>query len=291
MKKVIFLALALLIPGWADENSGPGRKTLVSEEWGTIFCQENCTVKSDPMGIRHRINSDKGPISLARSVDGWLLQAPNQNLRLRLVDGLDGGRRWVVSFNSAVYTFEQKRNDYSWRFPGDQVFFTLREGELRGALGSQGFYRMHKHNGGVSYQIESEAGTSEVLLGKKKTSGRNYRYVVVQQSGEELKRHPYLVRGVVFENGPVGIFIKMPRNPVLEALDWSQVWSVPSTVDYPAAKVVEPRPKNKDPLQAVEADQDPFGDKRNSFDKDRSMTDRPKDSSSSGNSTWSLPPK
>ena len=277
----------------ADEFSGPGRKTLVNEEWGTIFCAENCTVKADAMGTRQRILTEKGPISLAKSIDGWLLQAPNQNLRLRATHPLEGGSRLQVLFNAKSYSFELKGNDYRWNFPEDRVFFTMREGELRGALGNQGAYKMHKHTGGLSYQVESEAGASEVLVARKK-QGKSFRYMLVQQTGEELARHPYLVRGVLFENGPVGVYIRMPKNPVLEALDWSMVNTIASTIAFPEAKAPVVKEKARDPLQAVEAgrDEDPLGLKRKPYSKDKSMTDLPT-APAAGDSDpeWSVPPK
>lgn len=278
---------------WADELSGPGRKTLVKEEWGTIFCQDTCAVRSDISGSHHWLTTDKGKISLSRSIDGWLVQSPNQNLRLRRQDGMDGSRRVMVTFNSATYVFQNKLNDYLWMFPGNRVFFTLREGEVRGALGPEGAFKMHKKSGGVAYEIDSDAGQSEVWLGRKKqgkTGG--YHYVMVKQSGEELAKHPYLVRGVIFDNGPVGMFIKMPPNPVLDALDWTLVKAIPTAVPFPEVKVVEAPTKERDPLQAVEpqANEDPLGLKR-SEGKYRDMKN-PAPPDTNGNSpTWKIPPK
>jgi len=249
----------------ADELSGPGRKTLVNEEWGTIFCQENASVRTDSTGQRHRLVTDKGNISLAKTVDGWLVQAPNQNMRLRKQMNHDGSERVMVTFNSASYVFETKANDYSWIFPGDRVFFGLREGELRSALGREGAYKMLKKSGGVAYEVESEAGESQVLLGRRKyTKFPGSHYVIVKKEGEELERHPYLVHGVVFDNGPVGMFLRMPRNPLLDALDFTFVRTFASTVPYPEAKVVETPVKERDPLQAVEParNEDPLGLKR-----------------------------
>lgn len=280
----------------ADELSGPGRKTLVAEKWGTIFCQENLQVQSDPMGLRYRIASEQGPIALARSGEGWLLQAPNQNLVIRPdLHRLDGLQRLFVQFNATRYTFEQKGNDYVWNFPGKRVFFTLREGEVRGALGQEGSFKMHKKSGGVAYDVESESGSSQVLLGRKKLKGpQNYKYVVVKQQGEDLKNHPYLVRGVVFDNGPVGVFIRMPKNPLLEALEWSQVEQVSSSIPYPETQAeAQTQPAvRRDPLQAIEAgrDEDPLKLKRKPFEKDRSMFDvsQPAEGDSS---QWSQGPR
>lgn len=299
MRKLCFAICLSSLLGWAaaDELSGPGRKTLVSEEWGTIFCQEGVRVKSDLAGRTHRLNTDKGLVSMSRSLDGWLVQAPNQNLRLRRQDGLDGSQRLLVTFNSTSYVFERRNNDYMWMFPDSQkVWFTLREGELRAALGPEGAFKMHKKTGGVAYDIDSDAGQSQVLLGRKKMGkGAGYRYVVVRQTGEELARHPYLVRGVVFENGPVGMFIKMPRNPVMDALDWSLVKAVPSTIPFPEPKVVEQRDK-RDPLQAVEGsgDEDPMGLKRIKSEQYRDMKnpETPPTPNTNGNSTqWENGPR
>ena len=277
----------------ADEFSGPGRKTIVNEDWGTIYCQESCSVRADSLGRTFRVTTDKGPISLSRCNDGWLVQAPNQNLRLRKTENFDGSRRLLVTFNSSKYLFEKKLNDYMWNFPGNKVYFTLREGELRAAIGPEGTFKMHKKKGGVAYDIDSEAGQSEVLLGRKKLSNHKYRYVVVRQSGEELARHPYMVRGVLFDNGPVGMFIKMPRNPVMDALDWTLVKAFPSSIPYPEAKVVEAPVKERDPLDAIEAgpDEDPMGLKRTKTEKYRDMKNPAPPDNNGNTPTWTLPPK
>lgn len=294
MKKfsLLLACAATLHLAQADELSGPGRKTLVNEPWGTVYCQEGCTTRSDTFGKRQYVVSDKGNISLSQTVDGWLVQAPNQNLRLRHQVNLDGSDRIMVTFNAATYVFETKANDYSWIFPGDKVFFSLREGELRSALGNEGAYKMHKKSGGVAYNIESEAGESQVLLGRKKyIKFPGSHYVIVKQDGEDLARHPYLVHGVIFDNGPIGIFVKMPRNPVLDALDFSFVKSVASKVPYPEARVVETPVKPRDPLQATEParDEDPLGLKRNEGPKRDMKNPAPDDTK--GTPQWNIVPK
>ena len=297
MKNMMFaVALAASLQlAQADELSGPGRKTLVNEEWGTVFCTDSFSTRSDQFGLRHQVESDKGKISLSKTVDGWLVQAPNQNLRLRHQVNVDGSDRVMVTFNSATYVFETKANDYTWIFPGDRVYFTLREGELRTALGNEGAYKMHKKSGGVAYNIESEAGESQVLLGRKKyTKFPGSHYVIVKKDGEELARHPYLVHGVVFDNGPVGIFVRMPRNPVLDALDFTFVRSVASKVPYPEIKVVEAPVKERDPLQAVEPDrnEDPLGLKRNEPPKRDMKNPESAPPDTKGTNQWNIvPPK
>ncbi len=116
---------------------------------------------------------------------------------------------------------------------------------------------------------------------------------MVRQSGEDLSKHPYLVRGVVFDNGPVGVFIKMPRNPVLDALDWTLVKAIPSAVPYAEVKVVEAPVKEKDPLQAVQPsrDEDPLGINRNERSKYRDMKNPAPPDSPGSSPTWTVPPK
>ena len=294
MKKISLLVAcaATFHLAQADELSGPGRKTLINEPWGTVYCDESCTTRSDTFGKRHYVMSPKGSISLSQTVDGWLVQAPNQNLRIRRQTNLDGSDRLLVTFNSASYVFETKANDYNWIFPGDRVFFGLREGEVRSALGNEGAYKMHKKSGGVAYEIESEAGESKVLLGRKKyTKFPGFHYVIVRQEGEDLARHPYLVHGVVFDNGPVGMFVKMPRNPLLDALDFNYVRSIASKVPYPEVKVVETPTKERDPLQATEApdNEDPLGLKRSEGPKRDMKNPAPTDPK--GHNQWNTVPK
>lgn len=295
MYRILALTLAcqMTFGAGADELSGPGRKTLVSEDWGTVYCLESCKVRPDSLGQRFIITTEKGPMALQRTALGWLLQSPNQNLQVRKQFSTDNSEHLLVQFNNAAYRFQKKGNDFIWSFPEDRVFFNLREGEVRGALGPSGSFKMRKHTGGVSYGIESEAGQSEVLLGRKKKKGK-FVYQVVQQTGQPLTDHPYLVRGVLFDNGPVGFFIKMPPNPVLEALEWSQLRTFANSLEFPKPKVVEAPEKPRDPLQAIEAapDEDPLGTKRKPYSKDRSMFDvNATPSPNEPDGQWSQPPK
>lgn len=272
----------------ADELSGPGRKTLVAEEWGTIFCQETCAVRGDSAQRQFRITTDKGPISLSRTSNGWVVQASNQNIRL-LHQQSQGNPRLLVTFNGSRYWFDRSPNEFCWNFPSGKTFFHLREGEVRSGIGKEGAFKIHKHSGADAYKIESEAGESEVILGRKRSKG-TVSYVLVQQSGEDLSRHPLLCRGVVFDNGPVGVFIRMPRNPVLQALDWKQVQTVGSTFPYPEPKEPVGSQPATDPLQAVEAprNEDPLHLQRKPFEKDRSMFD-PSIQAPWSDQNWSQP--
>jgi len=80
----------------------------------------------------------------------------------------------------------------------------------------------------------------------------------------------------------------------LEALDWSMVNTIASTIAFPEAKAPVVKEKARDPLQAVEAgrDEDPLGLKRKPYSKDKSMTDLPT-APAAGDSDpeWSVPPK
>jgi hypothetical protein len=292
MKRTLFAFLFLAAgAAGADDLSGPGRKTLVSADWGTIFCQEGCQVKMDPSGRQYRLSTEKGPAVLMRNGDSWVLQAVNQNIIVRQQSSYNGNEQLLVSFNGERFWFDRTPTEYSWRFPTGKTFFTLREGEVRGALGQAGSFSIHKHTGGASYQVKSDAGESEVLLGRKKRKPSGYNYQVVKQSGEELSKHPLLVRGVVFDNGPIGVYIRLPRTPLAEALPWQQVETVVSSRPFPEPKVVDTT-VTPDPLEAVVAprDEDPLGLKRKPFQKDRSMFDPTLQEPWNVN-TWSQAPK
>jgi hypothetical protein len=273
MKLAFALCLTATLAG-ADELSGPGRKTLIQEDWGTIFCQDTCVVKRDASGNHYRLETDKGLAVASRNGDGWVVQAPNQNIRVLRRQLADGSEQMWVQFNGNRYAFERQPQQYTWMFPTGKTFFTLFGGEVRSGLGKDGTWKLHKHPGGAAYQIQGETGDTEVVLGKRKKKGADADYVLIQQSGEDLSKHPHLVRGVVFDNGPIGIYVRMPKTPVLQALDWTQVETVTSTVPFPEPKL-PPVVDRRDPLQAVEAarNEDPLRMKRKPFEKDRSMFD------------------
>lgn len=299
LSSLALLALGLSSPTWGDEASGPGRRTLVEEPWGTIFCADSLQVRDQ--GDVHRVASSKGPITVSRFGAGWMVQAPNQNLQVRPPVPGSGRDGLLVTFNASRFWFETKANEYIWNFPAGKTYFTLREGEVRGALGNDGGFTMHKHAAGISYNISSEAGESEVLVGRRQRFGKPTRYVLVKKKGEDLTHHPYLVRGVVFDNGPVGVFIRLPGNPVLAALPWNLVQKVATTIPYagesvpeagatpaettitptgpagdtpaPAETTITPEEPRADPLRAVESkpNEDPLKQKRKPFEKDRSI--------------------
>src|SRR5687767_10767720 len=103
MKRTLSLCLLLVSAAAADELSGPGRKTLVAEDWGTIFCQESCPVKVDSFQHHFRVTTDKGPMVLAKTREGWLLQAVNQNINVRQQASLNGNMHMLVQFNGQRY--------------------------------------------------------------------------------------------------------------------------------------------------------------------------------------------
>lgn len=107
------LGLLLFLSGatGADELSGYGRTTLAELPWGTVFCSEDCKVRTDPDGRRWRLETPKGYVSVFRSGDTWLIQAPNQNLKLEPQDG----KSLQVAFNSSQHTVQIAPNSAQWQ--------------------------------------------------------------------------------------------------------------------------------------------------------------------------------
>lgn len=109
-KRVGLLLLLSGAPIGADELSGYGRTTLAELPWGTVFCSEDCKVRADQDGLRWRLDTPKGYVSVFRSGDSWLIQAPNQNLKLEPQDG----KSLQVTFNASQHTVEVASKGAQW---------------------------------------------------------------------------------------------------------------------------------------------------------------------------------
>lgn len=134
MKKMLSTQLLawLALSGWAtgDDLSGFGRITVAEAPWGTVYCSEDSQVRPDPSGRRWRLETPKGYVSVFHSDQSWLIQAPNQNLRLEVVQP----QQLRVTFNSAQHLLELSPEKSSWQAGRGYLPQPLPASKYRGVL-------------------------------------------------------------------------------------------------------------------------------------------------------------
>jgi hypothetical protein len=230
----VLAALVLVNPVSSDQTSGPGRVTLAEEPWGTIYCAQGCRINQDATGARWLLETSRGPVSVQRRLNGWLIQAANQNLR---VDEESQGA-WRFHFNASKYRLEKSPNRVLWSDPASQTLqYNLEEGgRSLECEGFQGRISIVENEAGDTFQIDSTAGQTRVTIKNQQVEAR----------GISLSQHPYLLPGVLLDNEVVGVYIKLPGARALAGLGWEQAPKIASQV--PFAVRIPAQPRRPDPL-------------------------------------------
>lgn len=223
----------------ADQKSGPGKRTLAETSWGTVFCNEGSTVVPGPRAGRFTVETPSGKIGVVADGDDVIVQYPDRDLRLRYRH--DGPQsELLVQFDLKNYRFLREKKELIWKFPQEEAFFRFRGTRISDVLGDRGILKVRRRVPKGLYRVFSEAGESELQV-----SGDQRSLEVVE--GELPERHFYLRRGVVFSQGPVGVFVSLPGGELFEALDWST-----------ALRIETQMPEPKQPQQAAEPERDPL---------------------------------
>ncbi|MGE0495324.1 MAG: hypothetical protein AB7S38_39325 [Vulcanimicrobiota bacterium] len=237
------LALFLLLCSglaWAE----PGNRTLLTTAWGEVFCDGSLEVTSKTPG-RFTVVTPSGPINVVADGSEVLIQYPDQALRVRQSE-TNEGHQVLVQFQNKNYRIIHQNRQVKWAFPDDEAFFRLRAGKVYDVLGSQGFLRIRRQGAPGNYRVSSDIGESHFEVAP---TG------VTTHEGEPPEAHPYLTRGVIFKEGPVGLAVYLPQGNLTGALSWTGArrYEVPlPEPKQPAAKPEEP----VDPLKANDPEWD-----------------------------------
>lgn len=234
----LLAVLICLLTGFAWAESPPGTTVLEELPWGTLFVDSTAERSSYSPG-RHRIKTPVGDVRAVVTDGDVVVQYPNRDLRVRhRVDGDSG--ELLVQFQSKNYRFKRKgKYELSWHLPGEEIFFRYRGPRIYDALGDASLLKVRRRKEKGLYWVTSDRGQSEVQV-----QGSGLTLV----EGEAPASHPYLMRGMVFRQGPVGIFVRLPGGELFEALDWTSARSVVAQMPPPKEKPIEE--PEVDPLKA-----------------------------------------
>ena len=152
----------------------------------------------------------------------------------------------ITDFEGQRYRIRKSAREVGWVLPGQEVFFRTYGGKIASVLGSSDFLKVTRDTKGGRIAVESNAGTSDVLLRKGKLEVFD---------GPELQSHIYFVRGLAFQRGPITLEIPLPAEPFLNALPADRYLWVKGKATSPAA---EPDPGQEQPLEQGQSPMDPL---------------------------------
>lgn len=251
MKRLVLLVLLVAAAALADRGPDTGHLSVLSERWGEIYCTKECSFSHH--GPRTTINTPRGPVVVAESGNFLNIQFPGHTARVRHTEG-----EVLVQFGGQNYRFVQKdKRELKLQFPDETVYYALSNGGVRSILGPNGAVTVNKNTQLKTFTVTSEAGTSTLQVratpNPKKKKDRQLRLTVV--NGEAPEKHPYLYRGVRFEDGGVGIFVPLlAGGPLLQSLDWKATRLVSYSAGAPTAKAATPAGPAANPLKAAPTD-------------------------------------
>lgn len=246
------LALVLLgAPSWGETLSTPEYRLVidptakvtqrVDNGWEVIM-----TVEKD--GERARIRW---------KTDGFTAIFPDGTLRAQLSpNATRAAYELTTDFEGKRYKITRSAREVSWILPGQEVFFRTFGGKVSSVVGTSDFLRITRDTKGGRISLESQAGTSDVLLRKG---------TLEVFDGPEVLAHTYFVRGLAFQRGPLTLEVPLPEEPFLNALPANRYLLVPSTAkpattpetpEQGASPVPDESSGEEAPLQAAPASWD-----------------------------------
>jgi hypothetical protein len=219
------LALLQSSTAWADPLSGPGRTTIFTLPWGTIYY----------------VPKDVGELSILEDDARATFTAHTPRGEV----GFDG--RTLRSGADSLVTIEQDSVDrLQIRFLGELCSFIGVQGPLRRFVVTLGARTVSMEEGPATAKVRERVEVSGTdlrgeLLVQSESVGRAERVVrgpagitvlgaqgfTTTASGPPLSAHTFLLRGVILEHDGFGVFIDMKRlNPfwsMFPELDWDSV--------------------------------------------------------------------
>lgn len=242
-----FLTVFLLLaPGHGETLSTPEYRLVIDPAAKVIQRLDNgweviMTVEKD--GERARIRW---------KTDGFTAIFPDGTLRAQLSpNATRSAYELTTDFEGRRYKVTRTAREVSWILPGQEIFFRTFGGKVSSAVGTSDYLNITRDSKGGRMSLESQAGTSDVLLRKGSLEVFD---------GPEVLAHTYFVRGLAFQRGPLTLEVPLPEEPFLNALPANRFLIVPSTAK-PATPVETPEqgglplpegePSSDQPLQAA----------------------------------------
>ena len=212
------LTLGCLFTASADEISGPGRQTLNSESWGSIYY-----VPIELKDYEYRRGSETGKRSMTshfgkvdisdNGLGQYELTYPKGKV---VVEGSPNLTK--VSFFGQNYQFSRAANVFTVKTPSEEIVYKF-ESHAITVSGKKGVLKVVEKEG-----VYTAAGPSG-----------HYSYTPTDNGGFTVKggplgNFPYFYRGVLLHSAGVGVFIDFKKldgeNPMFKLIDWAPILEV-----------------------------------------------------------------
>ncbi len=142
--------------------------------------------------------------------DGFTAIYPNGTLRAQLnPQATAAAFELTTDFEGKRYKIIRTAREVSWKLAGQDIFFRTYGGKVSNVVGTSDYLNITRDTRGGRLSLESQAGTSDVLL-------KGGKLEVFEGPG--IAEHTYFVRGLAFRRGPLTLEVPLPEEPFLKAL-------------------------------------------------------------------------
>lgn len=208
---LMFTAL-LALPGLSDDISGPLRKTLTEESWGSIYYVptelKDYDYSRNVLDGTRVVESALGKVVIKDAgIGSFEITYPDTTLT---VDSSKEGVR--VKFRNQTYEFLKSGHTMTFKLPDDEIRYAHTETEFV-INGKKGTTKIVERDG--NYHMESPVGV--------------FSYVPDPDGGFKVRgapavKHTYLMRGAIFQDSGVGVLIDFrkldPESPIFRFMEW-----------------------------------------------------------------------
>lgn len=212
LRRLLCLLLLAALPALCDDLSGPLRRTLTDEDWGTIYyvpqeLKDYDYARDAVNGVR-TVESKLGKVTITDAgIGSFDIQYPDTKL------SVDSSKdSVVVTFRNQVYKFLKSDKTMTVVLPDDEISYSGNGTEFV-ISGKKGTTKIVERDG--NYHMESPVGV--------------FSYVPNPDGGFKVRgapavQHTYLIRGALFQDAGVGVFIDFKKfksdSPIFRFMEW-----------------------------------------------------------------------
>jgi hypothetical protein len=213
------LLTALSGIGLSDELSGPGRQSVSNESWGSVYYVpmelRDYSYHRDVTANLRLIKTGHGEVRITdNGLSHYEFQFPDGKASIDSV-----GQTTKVTFHGKNYEFVHKADGFVVKTPDDEIHYKFGPHTIV-ATGKRGTTKVTEKDG--DYKVESPVGVYTYT-----PTGADGGFTV---KGGPLARHPYMLRGALFEDSGVGFFVDFkkldPDSLLFKFLEWSPLLEI-----------------------------------------------------------------
>lgn len=213
LKRTLILLALIALPAFCDDISGPLRRTLTEESWGTIYyvpqeLKDYDYTRNVENGTR-TIESKLGKVTITDTgIGSFKIDYPDTTLTL------DSDQDSVtIKFRNQTYKIVKTGpKSMTITLPDDEIKYAATETEFV-ISGQKGTTKIVERDG--NYHMESPVGV--------------FSYVPDPNGGFKVRgapavQHTYMIRGAIFQDAGVGVLIDLrrfaPEAPIFRFMEW-----------------------------------------------------------------------